>query len=82
MSIAVVVQIGLPPTNTVGVFVVVIAAQCTGGQPLAPQHGCGLTLEPTVATGRRLTKTVGFPVRITPPALFLSPIRCTLFTVY
>jgi hypothetical protein len=73
------VQIGLPLTSTVGVELVVFAEQCTGGHPLAPQHGCGLTGRPIVATGRKLTSTVGSPERITPPAVFLSPRRITDF---
>jgi hypothetical protein len=73
------VQIGLPLTSTVDVLLVVFAEQCTGGQPLAPQHGCGLTDCPLVATGRLLTNTVESPERITPPAVFLSPRRITDF---
>jgi hypothetical protein len=70
---------GLPPTNTVGVELVVFAAQCTGGHPFLPQQGWGLTGRPIVATGRKLTNTVGSPERITPPAVFLSPKRITDF---
>lgn len=68
---------GFPPAKTVKLVLVVDAAQCTGGQPLAPQHGCGVTRDPMVAMGLPLTKTVGLPVSITPPAAFLSPTRHT-----
>lgn len=33
------VTMGLSPTKTVALVVVVSAAQCVGGQPLAPQQG-------------------------------------------
>jgi hypothetical protein len=73
VSISPKVIIGLPLTNTVPLVLVVVAEQCTGGQPLRPQQGCGDTLDPTTATGRLLINTVESPVSITPPAAFLSP---------
>lgn len=64
---------GFPLTNTVPLVLVVDAAQCSGGQPGRPQQGCGVTLEPTTATGLEFTKTEVSPLSITPPAAFLSP---------
>lgn len=71
------VTTGFPLTNTDALVLVVEAAQCTGGHPLAPQQGCGVTFDPMIATGRLLTKTEASPLRITPPAVFLSPTRHT-----
>jgi len=67
----------MPPTNTVETVLVVLAWQWIGGHPLRPQQGCGVTSDPAVAIGRPLTKTVGSPLSITPPAAFLSPTRHT-----
>jgi hypothetical protein len=64
---------GRPPASTLKFLLVVLAEQCTGGQPLRPQQGCGLTLAPSVAIGRLLTRIVESPVSMTPPAEFLSP---------
>ena len=68
------VVIGLKLTRILGLFAVVNAPQC---MPPLGQGGCGLTALPAVAMGLKFTNTVGTPVKITPPAIFTSPTRCT-----
>ena len=66
--------IGLKLTRIRGLVVVVNAPQW---MPCLGQGGCGLTALPAVAIGLKFTNTVGTPVKITPPAIFTSPTRCT-----
>lgn len=73
MSLSPIVVTGRPATNTEKFVEVVSAEQCIGGQPLAPQHGCGVTFDPSTVIGRPLTSTVGLPVTTTPPTAFRSP---------
>ena len=65
---------GLPSASTDKLPMVVTATQCIW-QPIAPQHGCGVTMVPVVQAGRPLIRTLSAPGKsANPPAMFGSPI--------